>query len=453
MLSPEIAKLTEKLAKDPSSKLFVPLAEEYLKSEMADEAMSVLLDGLKVHPAFHTARVALGKVYLQKGLVAEAKAEFERVVAAVPDNIFCHRKLARLHMAAGDLEKARTSCRAVLMQYAKDKEMLDLMAEVEKAAQKPVPQAPVELSKPPQGVSALEPEPAVMEAAVEPPASEPVALPPASAEEKPVRKVGTTETMTLETSLESVPEQEIAMPVNSSVVEVKSVPSEQPPVLQEENSRSEPGTTMYVEAALDSPTAIEAALSLESESAAETAVETPAPPAVQEPAPPVLEAQAAPGSPVAEASAPPPQRIEPPQTFEGAETVVMKIEPPPAEAEATQIQTEIVTESLAELYIQQGLMDRGVEVYRKLVQAHPDQMRFKARFEELSRRLLARQEASHGSAGPSAEPPQIPEMAAPAAQEAQAENPQKPVQPEGSMKDMKIQRLQSWLDSLKKQSR
>ena len=72
-LSPEIGKLTEKLQKDPSSKLFFPLAEEYIKCNMLEEAIIVLTDGLKTHPGFHAARVSLGKVYLQKGRAGEAR--------------------------------------------------------------------------------------------------------------------------------------------------------------------------------------------------------------------------------------------------------------------------------------------------------------------------------------------------------------------------------------------
>ena len=73
LLSPEITKLSERLAKDPTSKLFVPLAEEYIKAGMLEEAVAVLMDGLKAHPGFTSAHVTLGKVYLGKGQIKEAK--------------------------------------------------------------------------------------------------------------------------------------------------------------------------------------------------------------------------------------------------------------------------------------------------------------------------------------------------------------------------------------------
>ncbi|MEK7789333.1 MAG: hypothetical protein AAB283_05390, partial [Planctomycetota bacterium] len=57
----DIEKLKEKLKKDPNSKLFVPLAEEYRKKGMLDEAISVLMTGITSQPGYTSARVSLGK--------------------------------------------------------------------------------------------------------------------------------------------------------------------------------------------------------------------------------------------------------------------------------------------------------------------------------------------------------------------------------------------------------
>ena len=130
-LSPEILKLTDKVAEDPKSRLFVPLAEEYMKCGMLDEAMLVLIDGLKVHPHFFSAKVTLGKVYLEKDQVQDAKAQFEEVVEACPDNLFAQRKLARIYKDEGDLERARVSCHVVLSANQKDQEVKSLVDEIE----------------------------------------------------------------------------------------------------------------------------------------------------------------------------------------------------------------------------------------------------------------------------------------------------------------------------------
>ena len=56
----EIDRLATQLAKDPQSKAFLPLAEEYCKVGMWEEAVSVLEDGLKYFPGCITAMLVLG---------------------------------------------------------------------------------------------------------------------------------------------------------------------------------------------------------------------------------------------------------------------------------------------------------------------------------------------------------------------------------------------------------
>ncbi len=110
----DIEKLREKVEKDPNSKLFVPLAEECRKAGMLDEAISVLLSGLERQPGYMSARVSLGKTYLEKGMIAEAKEEFERVVGVIPDNLFTHKKLADIYIELGDTDRAIMEYRTVL---------------------------------------------------------------------------------------------------------------------------------------------------------------------------------------------------------------------------------------------------------------------------------------------------------------------------------------------------
>jgi len=110
----DIEKLKEKVAKDPNSRLFVPLADEYRKMGMFDEAISVLLNGLNNQPGYMSARVSLGKVYLEKKMMTEAKEEFEKVITAIPDNLFAHKKVAELYRDAGEKDKAVREYKAVL---------------------------------------------------------------------------------------------------------------------------------------------------------------------------------------------------------------------------------------------------------------------------------------------------------------------------------------------------
>lgn len=148
-LSPEIEKLGEKLAKDPSSKMFLPLAEEYAKGGMLEEALTVLKDGLKHHPGYVSARVALGKVYQKKGLLKEALNEFKKVISANADNILVHKKLAEIHQKLGNIQDAIKSCNTVILLNPKDEEIKAMLKQLEvsapaapRAAEKPVEAMP-----------------------------------------------------------------------------------------------------------------------------------------------------------------------------------------------------------------------------------------------------------------------------------------------------------------------
>ena len=110
----DIEKLKARLEKDAESKLYIPLAEEYRKEGMYDEAINVLLDGLDRQPGYTNARVSLGKIYLEKGQIEDAIEEFEKVINAIPDNLFAQKKLAEINKTIGNTEKAIFHFRKVL---------------------------------------------------------------------------------------------------------------------------------------------------------------------------------------------------------------------------------------------------------------------------------------------------------------------------------------------------
>jgi tetratricopeptide (TPR) repeat protein len=127
----DIEKLREKVQKDPNSKLFVPLAEEYRKEGMLDDAVSVLLEGIGRQPAYMSARVSLGKIYLEKGLPKEARAEFEEVIKAIPDNLYAHKKLAEIYRDSGETDLAIKSYRTIMKLNAMDEDALAMLSEME----------------------------------------------------------------------------------------------------------------------------------------------------------------------------------------------------------------------------------------------------------------------------------------------------------------------------------
>lgn len=135
----DIEKLKEKVDRDPSSKLFVPLAEEYRKEGLLDEAIGVLLNGLETQPNYMSARVSLGKIYLEKGMFDEARSEFENVVHVIPDNLYAHKKLAEMYRDTGERDLAVKSLRTVLRLNPMDEDALNKLREIEGTGREGVP--------------------------------------------------------------------------------------------------------------------------------------------------------------------------------------------------------------------------------------------------------------------------------------------------------------------------
>jgi tetratricopeptide (TPR) repeat protein len=134
----DIERLQQKIAKDPDSKLFVPLAEEYKKAGMIDEAIGILSQGLERQPHYLSARVSLGKILMGRGLLNEAKEEFLKVIAVIPDNLYAHKKLAEIHQELGDRDSAINELKDVLNLNPTDEWAISTLSVIEKGTQ-PIP--------------------------------------------------------------------------------------------------------------------------------------------------------------------------------------------------------------------------------------------------------------------------------------------------------------------------
>lgn len=120
----EIDRLATQLAKDPQSKVFLPLAEEYCKVGMWEEAVGVLEDGLQHYPGFITAMVALGRAYDQLNQPTKARAVLEGAIKLSPDNLRAHRTLIKIYLAQGLAQEALRSCNVILTMNPRDEEAL-----------------------------------------------------------------------------------------------------------------------------------------------------------------------------------------------------------------------------------------------------------------------------------------------------------------------------------------
>lgn len=124
----EIDRLATQLAKDPQSKVFMPLAEEYGKAGMWQEAAGVLEDGLKYYPGFITAMVALGRAYDQMEQQAKAQAILEESIKLSPENLRAHRTLIKIYTSQGQNDLALQSCAVILTVNPRDEEALSVQS-------------------------------------------------------------------------------------------------------------------------------------------------------------------------------------------------------------------------------------------------------------------------------------------------------------------------------------
>ncbi|MCC7201135.1 MAG: hypothetical protein IT393_00490 [Nitrospirae bacterium] len=115
------------MSNDKHGRNFIPVAEEYIRKGMLDQAIELLKEGIGLYPGYLSARVSLGKAYMEKGMFNEAMGEFEHVVRMSPDNLLAHRKLAFLYRDAGMLDSSIRSCEAVLIYSPGDREISDLL--------------------------------------------------------------------------------------------------------------------------------------------------------------------------------------------------------------------------------------------------------------------------------------------------------------------------------------
>ncbi len=86
------------LQADPRAKVFAPLAEAYRKMGLFDEGIQLCLKGIEYHPDFASGRVALGRIYLDKGNLVLAAEQLQRAADLSPENLLAQSLLGEAYM-------------------------------------------------------------------------------------------------------------------------------------------------------------------------------------------------------------------------------------------------------------------------------------------------------------------------------------------------------------------
>ena len=99
--------LRQRWERDPKSRAFLQLAEEYRRAGRLSDALHVLRAGLEEHPTYLAAQVALGRCLVETDAPDAAIGILERAVARDPAQLVANKLLVEAYLAKRQAGKAR----------------------------------------------------------------------------------------------------------------------------------------------------------------------------------------------------------------------------------------------------------------------------------------------------------------------------------------------------------
>jgi tetratricopeptide (TPR) repeat protein len=130
-LSPEVERLQNQLDRDPNSKVFLPLAEEYRRSKMPEEAIFVLEEGIKRNPTYSAAKIALARAYLEINELMKAKKTIDEILSKMPHHPLAVKLHGDISFREGDFLEARKSYELVKQLNPMDLEVDQKLSELQ----------------------------------------------------------------------------------------------------------------------------------------------------------------------------------------------------------------------------------------------------------------------------------------------------------------------------------
>ncbi|MEW6615923.1 MAG: hypothetical protein AB1401_10720 [Thermodesulfobacteriota bacterium] len=73
---------------------------------MLDRVIQICLDRLKVNPGDWNARLSLGRLYFEKGMLKDAQRELEKVANVISNNVIIYKMLGEIYEKEGNIEEA-----------------------------------------------------------------------------------------------------------------------------------------------------------------------------------------------------------------------------------------------------------------------------------------------------------------------------------------------------------
>lgn len=126
-----INQLRERLRQDPSSREFYKLGEALRRDGELDEAADVLRKGLAHHPRYVAAWVALARLELERGNLAEVEGAAAQALEVDSENAVAARLIGEAANRSGDWKRALSAWRLALALTPGDSELHERVEEAE----------------------------------------------------------------------------------------------------------------------------------------------------------------------------------------------------------------------------------------------------------------------------------------------------------------------------------
>lgn len=105
-MSDEIRRLSDELARDPSSLVFIQLGEELRRTGQLDLALRVALRGLERHPHDADAHDLLARIHVDRGDLTAAYDEWDTVLKLAPGHVGARKGVGYVLFKQGRLAEA-----------------------------------------------------------------------------------------------------------------------------------------------------------------------------------------------------------------------------------------------------------------------------------------------------------------------------------------------------------
>jgi len=132
-----ILRYEKELAEDPKSRVFAPLAEAYRKAGRLDEAINTARVGLEAHPGYSAGLVVMGRALYEKRELDNAAEILVKAVGENPENYLGQKFLGKVLMDKGEHQGAMEALQAANLLSPEDDEVVRILEEIKAKAAAP----------------------------------------------------------------------------------------------------------------------------------------------------------------------------------------------------------------------------------------------------------------------------------------------------------------------------